>query len=191
MGLHVRKFRLPETLSRAFVGVLWLAAVGGTMGAALQYETTPGRAGTAAASVAKGHELIVVVHPQCPCTAASLKAIRSLVAQATVPVRVHLKIVAYEREPGPPSKQPYAAALPEADAAWITAAEAEKRYGAYTSGHIVAYRNGVPVLTGGITAGRGVEGLSQAQLNLREFLNGKGNPSSAPVFGCALSEESR
>lgn len=167
----------------------WALGVGGSLAVAMRYETTAGAAGSPQRLVSHGREVVMVVHPECPCTGASVRALRKLLESASVPVKARLRIVAYGSSRGDIAKEKYAMALPNAEAAWISAEEAKTKYGALTSGHVVAFLNGNPVFHGGLTSGRGVESVSESQLRLRDFLAGKAVDAVRPVFGCALNGE--
>lgn len=189
MGLYDKRPTPLPRIWKVALGILWALGVGGTMAAAMRYEATPGKAGIASDHARAGREVVMVVHPECPCTAASVQAFQRLLDEAKVPVRARLLIVAYGKPDHDIAREKYAQAVPGARPAWIKADEAKVRYGALTSGHTVGYLDGKPVFSGGLTSGRGVESPSGSQWQLREFLEGKPIHSATPVFGCALNGE--
>lgn len=189
MGLYDKRPTLPSILLKVGLGTLWALGVGGSMAVAMRYEATPGRAGKAAPSRSSGREVVMVVHPDCPCTGASVRALQRLLTEASVPVKANLLIVAYGPASHAAAQEKYARAVPAAKAEWISAEQAKAKYGAYTSGHVIAYVDGKPVFRGGLTSGRGVESTSESQLRLKDFLAGKPVDAASPVFGCALNGE--
>jgi hypothetical protein len=70
-------------------------------------------------------------------------------------------------------------------------AEADQ-FGARTSGEAFLYGiDGQLLFHGGITAGRGHEGISSGRVALTALLDGKSaNQAQSPVFGCALLNSS-
>lgn len=176
-------------LLKGVLGLAWALGIGGSLALSMRYESTAGDAGKPGKGAEAGRELVMVVHPDCPCTGASVRALRKLLATATVPVKARLRIVAYGKPSHPVTEEKYARALPKLEAAYISADEANAKFGAMTSGHVTAFLDGNPVFSGGITSGRGVESDSESQQRLREFLSGKPTDAVRPVFGCALNGE--
>jgi hypothetical protein len=189
MGLYVKKPTTSSMVLKGVVGAVWALAIGGSLATSMRYESTPGAAEKPGRAAGKVYEIVMVVHPDCPCTGASVSALRKLLGSASVPVKAHLRVVAFAKPDHPVGEEKYARALPNADAAWISPEEAKAKYGALTSGHVAAFFNGNPVFSGGLTSGRGVESLSESQLRLRDFLSGKPINAVRPVFGCALNGE--
>lgn len=189
MGLYDKKpTRLAKLLKAGLIGV-WALGVGGAMALAMRYEATPGKVGDARPLAQAGREVVMVVHPDCPCTAASVRVFQRLLGEAKTATPARLLVVAYGDPDHDVAGEKYAQAVPAARAAWISPEEAEKRFGAYTSGHTVAYLDGKPVFSGGLTSGRGVESSSDSQTDLRNFLAGRPVRAERPVFGCALNGE--
>ena len=181
-------------------GVLWVAAVGFGMRTLLRYESHPGRAGRRRSDVAgRQHSspdacqptLVVLAHPQCVCTRASLSELN------VVMQRFHGRLTAYIL-----SVQPHG--MPESWAqsdSWRSArdipgvvvmvdrdgAEA-KRFRGYTSGQTLVYdSDGRLLYNGGLTAARGHEGDNAGRRAIIALLNGSARgPLVHNVFGCLL-----
>jgi hypothetical protein len=126
----------------------------------------------------------MVAHPECPCTTASLHALRDLVVKADGRLKATVMFVGKE---GAGTRNERAANdIPDVDVSWIDASQA-RRYGAITSGHVTLYHDGVPIFEGGVTASRGVEGASAGRVAIQAALRGGSFAPLAPVYGCPLS----
>ena len=89
-----------------FVSSLWLLLVAGAMTFLAAYSNTPGTAGVAPtrwpsdSQIARDPSrptLVLLAHPQCPCTNATLGELELLMAQTQGKVSVH---VVFVRPPG-------------------------------------------------------------------------------------------
>jgi hypothetical protein len=166
----------------------------------LRYSNTPGVLASPPAewpsnvSVARSSHrsnLLLFIHPQCPCSRASLGELASIIAccRNTVETTVFFSV---------PLEAP--AGFQQGDL-WNTAADiptvrvlvdgdsaAARRFGARTSGQAILYNaRGRLVFNGGITAFRGHSGDNDGLDAIVALLEGV-NPQrhTAPVFGCAL-----
>lgn len=126
----------------------WLGVIGVCLGAVVRYERTPGAVGRAPAAFM----LTVFVHPECPCTRATVQEVGEIQRGTGGRVSVEYVVV--------PVPGIEAAELPEGreGAVWrhaLDGREAEVA-GAKTSGHVVL-RDAVGrvVFSGGVTGGRG------------------------------------
>ena len=74
------------------LGILWLALVAGGMWAWERFDTTPGSTGTetvvADDAISGRWQLIVFVHPQCPCSGATLEELAEIVPRPRTYQRV-------------------------------------------------------------------------------------------------------
>ncbi|AIE83455.1 RedB protein [Fimbriimonas ginsengisoli Gsoil 348] len=152
----------------------------------MRWEFTPGPiVGAEPLTGSRGLELVMVAHPFCPCTAASLNQLRDIVVQSQGKLRTRIVFVGANM--GSPSPNERAAQeIPDAGIQWVDAKQAQ-RFGAITSGHVTLYRDGVPIFEGGITASRGVVGDSAGQRAIETALRGQKPIAAAPVYGCALT----
>lgn len=163
----------------ALLCAAWVAAlaIGGT--AAWRYMTTAGETHDTPLAWPSDTEVprrigeatvIMFVSPDCPCSRASLRELASLGG--------HPIVVATGTVPSDAS--PAFAWLPD------DGAEA-KRFGAATSGYVVAYdASGKLQFSGGITPARGHEGPNIGRDQLAAVIAGKPLGDTHAVFGCAL-----
>ncbi len=180
--------------------VVWLASVGTGLGWLLAYDTTPGTAARApsgwpAASAlprdASGPTLVMLAHPRCDCTRASLGELAELLARARHRPRT---FVVFIRPGGVAAAWENTGTFDQATRIpGVTVirddngAEAE-RFGVSTSGQTLLYdRDGQLVYAGGITGSRGKSGSNAGRSMVLELLAGA-HPTraTAQVFGCSL-----
>jgi hypothetical protein len=175
------------------IGVIWVAALVVCMDWAMKYESTPGRAASRAPletpKAGDRWTVVVVAHPLCPCTAASLRALRALAAKHSDELKCEV-VFAGDRPVEPSDSMRTADVIATAKVRWMTAQKAEEEYGTYTSGQAFVYDpNGKLVYSGGLTPGRGVEQPRYA-LELFDNILARGQATKpTPVFGCALREK--
>ncbi len=196
---------------------LWLAAL--VLGGAwmLRYQLTPGNtragshvwpAGSRLARSAEQPTLLMFLHPQCPCSRASLAELESLVRTCDASALPALRLVFLS-----PSGMDAAwarsdlwsrvEAIPGAESVLDVDGAEHRRFGAVTSGETFLFdRRGALRFQGGITAGRGEAGDNPGRRALASVLTSEpatgnllvtGTPNNtptagrrAPVFGCSL-----
>jgi hypothetical protein len=184
----------------AMVFVAWSAAVAIGIALLWRYAATAGEAAAPpeqwpAQSVIKresGHPtLVMLAHPRCPCTRASVAELAVLMTRLGPMARAHVLFVRPRAVEAGWQETPLwqsAAAIPgvtvHADPGGVEAA----RFRASTSGQLVVYdASGALAFSGGITGARGHEGdnvgLSRA---LARLTGGQPDQNGSKVFGCAL-----
>lgn len=175
---------------------LWAAAVLGGGAALVRYKSRPGKAesaptrwpeGSAIAPEAGRPTLLMFVHPDCPCSRASLRELAS-VAAAHEGLSVRVLI---DRSSGTGDEAPMRQLAARVPGALVVADDGREaaRFAARTSGLVVAYdAQGALLFRGGITSSRGHEGDSLGRRRLVALLAGRpADRREAPVFGCALA----
>lgn len=181
--------------------VAWLLVVALGLAVLVDYESSPGKASAVAlhwpADLSFPPEstrqtLVLVAHPHCPCTRASVRELARAVAHAPEAARVHavLLLPSGRDEEWARGGAVYSllAELPQVEVHYDRDGTQARRFGAQTSGHVLLYdRRARLAFSGGVTASRGHEGDSRGGRALRRLL--RGNQSAlhrAPVFGCEL-----
>lgn len=183
---------------------LWGIAVSAGMINLWQFGLTPGVApahapqlwpADAAVPAHPGRPVLVMIaHPQCSCTRASLNELRRLMARfqgLANPPPVYLSIIVPEGvgpgwTDGPVLHN--ASSIRGLNIVLDSGARFAQRLGATTSGHVLLYgSDGSLLFSGGITAGRAHEGDAGGQEAIVAALYGKVPAArAAPVFGCGL-----
>lgn len=182
------------------MAVLWCLGIGAGFGHLARYENTPGPVGeapvlwpgeTAIPFAADRLNVVMLVHPKCACSRASLHELKALVEPGAQKLVAHVLFLIPENA-GPDWRATdlwqYAAALPNtclhADAQGTEA----KRFGATTSGHVLVFDGqGRRLFSGGLTNSRGQTGNSTGVALIKNLAD-QPHParSATPTFGCPL-----
>lgn len=189
---------------RVAVISVWALLIAAGLGILLRYSNIPGilaqpsmewPADAAIKPVAGRSTLLVFVHPQCPCSRASLGELARIIACCKDQIET---TVFFSIPPGTPPDfrrsdlWDTAAAIPTVRVmADVNAMEA-RHFGARTSGQVLLYDRGRHLaFNGGITAFRGHSGDNDGRDAIESLLRGQ-HPRlrTTPVFGCALFGES-
>jgi hypothetical protein len=185
-------------------GFVLLSAHGAVPGrAAAAHATMPVSGSELAASLRRSGRaaLVMVAHPACPCSRATLRELHRLVASSPRVVEVVILFAGTGsralRDRVAIELRELAGAIPGARIVDDPGGVEASRLGARTSGTILFYdRSGALRFAGGITSSRGHEGDSAGSAVLRElFLEASssdagGGPSTAraAIYGCPLEE---
>jgi hypothetical protein len=184
------------------VAGLWLTAVSAGMGVLLQYASTPGDSGgppsrwpvDTGLTRPKGRPvLIMMAHPHCPCTRASLEELSRLMSRNLD--RVDARVVFFaprgaDEDWWMTDLWTGASAIPGVAVVLDRDGAESRRFHAETSGQSLLYdADGSLLFSGGMTVARGHEG-DNAGLGALETLIGGGTTATrrTPVFGCALHD---
>ena len=135
--------------------------------------------------------LVLLAHPQCFCTEATLTELAEVLARAHVRPRTY---VLFMKPAGFPAGWTdttlwhRAAALPDAIVMRDDNGSKARRLGAETSGQIVLYdAHGSLLFSGGITGSRGHAGDNPGRAAVVSFLNHqRTDRRTTSVFGCPL-----
>jgi hypothetical protein len=185
-------------------GALWLFMICTGMGLLWSYERAPGLAAAAperwpddsSLRHANGRAtLVMLAHPHCPCTRASLGELARLMAQAQGRVTAY---VLFAKPPGLPAGWENtdlltsAAAIPGVTVVRDEEGVEARRFRAATSGQTMLYDAGGGLLfSGGITSARGHEGDNAGRAAIVSLLTtGEAGQRGTPVYGCPLLAES-
>ena len=176
--------------------VIWAMAVCGGILALACYSNTAGQQPILEQSedgAAGQFRLLMFVHPQCPCTRASVQQLAQLMAKTNG--RLDAEVYFYE-----PAQRPVAWSenqlrssvdrIPNVAVIRDQEAAVARSYSAATSGQTLLYDgSGRLLFSGGITAGRGHEGDNQGQQSVLALVDGQISaslPVQTPVFGCPI-----
>jgi len=179
----------------------WLLVVGAGIAALGVYSNTVGRSGETPqrwpadcglGRVEDRPALVLIAHPRCPCTRATLGELDKLLAQNRQPLQIHVLFVL-----PPGMAQDWvetdlwrtALQLPGVEVHRDLGGVSARRFGARTSGQVVLYaRDGRLEFRGGITSSRGHAGDNSGSAAILAILGERPSAAllSTPVFGCAL-----
>ena len=135
--------------------------------------------------------LLLVGHPQCPCTRATLGELDRLLARRADKLKVQ---VLFYQPAGVPNDWvktdlwQSAAAIPGISVIADWEAREARRFGASTSGEVLLYDpQGRLLFQGGITGSRGHAGDNLGRQAIETYLDTGHLPvSQTPVFGCVI-----
>lgn len=179
----------------------WLLAVGVGIAALGAYSNAVGRTGeppqhwpadAGLGRVADRPTLVLVAHPRCPCTRATLGELERLLAQNRRSLQIQILFVVPSGMPADWADTDLwrtARQLPGVEVHRDPDGAKSRRFGALTSGHVVLYdRDGRLQFRGGITAARGHAGDNAGRAAILALLAGEPSvpPTRTPVFGCPL-----
>jgi hypothetical protein len=182
-------------------GALWLGGIVTGIVALARYSLTPGTSHAAVEAWPEGARLprkagrpvlVMLAHPKCVCTRASLTELAELMAhvQGRVDAFVlflHPEGLADGWEQG--ELWHLAERIPGVTVLSDPGGAEAKRFGAATSGHVVLYgADGRLRFSGGITVARGHVGDSAGREALEHVLKEGGEGGDTPVYGCALED---
>jgi hypothetical protein len=181
---------------------IWLVTVIAGMGILADYANLAGPAGNAPHQTADfiagtpGHfQLLMFVHPRCPCTLASVNELAKIMARSSGMCDAAVYFIRPEsvtEEWVHGATWNAAAKIPGVRAVIDYKGVASARYGAKTSGDVLLYdSSGQLRFHGGITGARGHEGDNVGESAVISLiLRGSSNVDNSPVFGCGLQSES-
>ena len=181
-------------------GLAWLAVIAGGFSVFLKYDTKPGPQGAAPqqwphvtfARATSRPTLVMVAHPLCPCTRASIGELAQIMA------RLQGKVLAYVLFVKPTNSsaewddtnlQRSAAKIPGVTVRSDPGGADASKFGAETSGQTLLFAaDGHLLFSGGITESRGHAGDNAGEQAIISLVrNGAANPKHSFVFGCTLA----
>ena len=180
--------------------IVWAAAVVVGMSALWSYSLAAGAPGAAPETwpvasvlprVAERPTLVVLAHPRCPCTKATIAELAGIMRHASDRVTAHV-LFSMPADAGPEWEQTdlwrSAAAIPGVHVTSDVGGVEAHRFGAVTSGQVLLYDGDDRLaFAGGITGARGHVGHNSGATAVRSMLaHHPGEQRRTHVFGCAL-----
>ena len=192
-------------LVTALLGIAWATAIAFGMRVLLNYESAPGRVGAVPQSlpahstiqVAKDRlTLVMIAHPECPCTRASVAELAQVMARTQGKISAYvLFYLPTKRDSGWANTKlrSSAAQIPGVTVLSDIDGVEAARFGAETSGHTFVYdAQGRLLFNGGITASRGHSGDNDGESTIVSLANNDtGKRSQTFVFGCSIKKQSQ
>lgn len=194
--------RLPKPLARwiwPLVALAWFGAVSAGFTLIWRHTYASGPAGqpdhTWPSGLARDRSrptLVMVLHPECSCSNASLGELARIMARASRPfdIRIFFTPLIGDLDPRNHALWKTASALPGVTVAVDRGAVVAKRFGALVSGQTLLFdSDGTLLFSGGITAARAHAGDNDgASAILQALRDGRAPVPATPVFGCLLFE---
>jgi len=187
------------TASIVIAGAIWVGTVGAAVRAIRRFEATPGRAANAPKSWPSDSTLrrepdapmlVMLIHPQCSCTRASLSELEAVIEKSPRTLRTYVVVYRpHQAKPGWEKTDIYEAAtrLRGTHVVIDDDGREAKRFGTFTSGQTFLYDAGGHLrFEGGITMLRGHAGLNSGRADVIHLANGKAAKETHPVFGCSI-----
>jgi hypothetical protein len=183
----------------SIAGLLWIGVVVAGLSALMTYDNRPGAAAAAPASWPRdsalerdpnGPTLVMLAHPRCDCTRASLAELAELMARADRPPRAFVVFV--ELRDGASASADaalweLAQVIPGVRAVRDESGLEARRFGVQTSGQVLLYgASGALIYSGGATGSRGKVGDNAGRAAILDALATGRAAASNPVFGCEL-----
>jgi hypothetical protein len=182
------------------VTAVWLAAAAGGLYVVWAYDNAPGLPATAGPEWPQGTALeratdrptiVLLAHPLCDCTRATLVELAEALARARVKPKTYVVFLKPSSMPdGWEKSSLWASAerLPDTTIVRDNDGREAERFGALTSGQTMVYdATGSLRFSGGITGARAHEGDNAGRAAVVALLNQLPNRHAATnVFGCSL-----
>jgi hypothetical protein len=182
------------------LGAIWLAAAAAGLWVLWRYDNTPGEAArapeqwpvrTTLERATDRPTLVMLAHPHCSCTGASVGELAETIARARTTPRTYVLFITPTRfAKGWEQTDLWrrAAALPGVTVVRDDDGRQASSFGAATSGQTLLYdAHGALVFSGGITGARAHAGDNLGRQSLVALLNREpATRSGTSVFGCPL-----
>ncbi len=193
--------RLITTIVLTVAALLWAGTVAAAFQAIRQFETTPGDAanapkawpaGTRIARTANEWSLVMLVHPHCSCSRASVQELQAVLDKAPNNVRTYVLVyrpagvaAGWERT----QVVENASSMKRVTTIIDENGRDADRFGGFTSGQTFVYDDrGRLRFAGGITSLRGHAGLNSGRTGIIDILRTRNGEGTHPVFGCAIAK---
>ena len=191
-------------LATSLFAITWIAAVAVGLRSLFQYENTPGPVGvlsqvwpnTQIERATDRPMLVMLAHPRCPCTVASVAELARIMARLQGKIAACVLLVK-PNESGPDweetSLRRSAEAIPGVKVIFDLDGVEARRFGAETSGHTLLFgADGNLLFSGGITASRGHAGDNAGESAIVALVNHQTPALTRTlVFGCSLTRSAK
>ena len=190
------------TAALAAATVIWAATVAAAYQAIRRFESTPGHAAIAPVlwpaqsrvTRADGQwTLVMLVHPHCSCSRASVKELEAVLEKAPRSVQPYVLVFRPREFPaGWERTDVYTSAtrLRRTRVLIDEDGREARLFGGFTSGQTFLYDgDGKLRFEGGITSLRGHAGLNSGRTGIIRIANAQSGTGTHPVFGCAISRK--
>lgn len=199
--MPLRKKRI---LATSLFAITWIAAVAFGLRSLFQYENTPGPVGaisqewpnTQIERATDRPTLVMLAHPRCPCTVASIAELAQIMARLQGKVAAFVLFIK-PKESGSDWEETNlrrsAETIPGVKVVFDPDGVEARRFGAETSGHTLLFgADGRLLFSGGITASRGHAGDNAGESAIVALVNQQTPARTRTlVFGYSLAHSAR
>jgi hypothetical protein len=190
-----------KTRQVTLLGFVWLAVACAGMAVLLKYSYAPGDVGIGppknwpvSSSIPKKSDspnLVMFIHPKCPCTRATLTELAVLMTHCQNRVSTSVMIVrpsGVDADWANTDLRQSAMSIPGVGGRVDDEDREARLFHATTSGQVVLYDvEGRLLFSGGITTARGHEGDNAGLSDIEKLLHGSAvAQKTTPVYGCSL-----
>jgi hypothetical protein len=188
------------TAAIVLAGLTWAGTIAAAYQAVRRFETTPGFAADASSSwparstIPRGAgrwSLVMLVHPHCSCSRASIQELQAILEKA--PHTLHASVLVYRPSEFPAGWErtdvyESASKLPRTNVIVDRDGREAAVFGGFTSGQTFLYdATGHLRFAGGITSLRGHAGLNRGRADIIQIASAGQGSGKHPVFGCAIA----
>jgi hypothetical protein len=199
---------MPPARDRTLYGVgviFWAAAVSFGSAWLWAYKATPGDQASPPhrlpAESGAGHSralptLVVLIHPRCPCSHATIAELARLMADCRGKLTARVLMLRPAETPAGWERTDLwdsAAAIPGVSVESDPDGTQARRFGAATSGQALLYADGQLLFSGGLTESRGHQGENAGRSAVAALVCGTARQhrvAVTPVYGCAMFADS-
>lgn len=202
---HPQKRLNRRFLTTLSLGVIWIVSVGAGLRTLMSFESTPGTVGAIPSTWPHASKipppagravLVMLAHPRCSCTDASVEELAQLMPH--VQGKVSAYVVFLEPKGAPAGWEDTdlrrsAAKIPGVTVVSDIGGMEARTFGAETSGHTFLYdSDGRLLFSGGITQSRGHAGDNAGESAIISLVNNhRSDRAKTFVFGCSLVDRGR
>ena len=181
-------------------GLTWAGTIVAAYQVVRRFETTPGVAADASSSwparstlrrTPGRWSLVMLVHPHCSCSRASIEELQAILEKA--PHTMRTSVLVYRPSEFPAGWErtdvyESASRLPRTNVIVDRDGREAQVFGGFTSGQTFLYDDtGRLRFAGGITSLRGHAGFNRGTADVIQIANAGQGSGKHPVFGCAIS----
>jgi hypothetical protein len=195
-----RKPHRNRLVATILFGLAWSVALVAGLRTLMSYESSPGAVGDVrqhwpvASKIPAPNErpvLVMLAHPQCPCTRASMDELAKIMAHVQGKVTAYVLFLKPQCAPAAWENSDLrrsAARIPGVTVLSDVDGTEAQRFGAETSGHTFLYdRSGALLFSGGITQSRGHAGDNAGENAIVSLISDhQSQLAKTFVFGCSL-----
>lgn len=187
------------TASIFIASLIWVGTITAAFRAIGRFENTPGRAAMgpkdwpAETTLVRNEgapTLVMLMHPQCSCTRASLGELQAVIEKSPRNLRAYVIVYRpHQAKPGWERTDTFDSATRLRGTRVIVDEDGQeaKHFGAFTSGQTFLYdADGHLRFEGGITLLRGHVGMNSGRADIIRIANGEAGKGTHPVFGCSI-----